>query len=408
MPMGVSLWVLGSFKEHVKLATKQQENAENTVERVKDKERPVGEAVEARMRDVQKHKPKEKLFPDSPLFKQLGEDLSEAQQKKAQDLFQKFGYNCYLGNQPLSRVIPDTAEPILARIQEDRTVIVSSVFDNVRFDTFELEKYTLAADGFDWRLWGCYDLLPEAWLDLHDVTTPLKSPSNLGILAANRHLVGETGSLDGGILIYGGENVDLSLRDSKHFPAISWKKPNLGQTAFYKTSQRETGESRGPGDTGVWAANLLLIGRLEQLACDMSLCQQESTLPGKKDNCNLTSHTQVWQCGGRIEILPCSRVAQLERHHKPYAPDLSSALKRSALHVAEIWMHECKHTVHLAWNIPLQMKNSLDESVCLDQGLTSGNTPRMCYCHSHSWQTSLAQQGTFWTSAGYIAFPPGK
>lgn len=62
----------------------------------------------------------------------------------------------------------------MARIQEDRTVIVSSVFDNVRFDTFELEKYTLAADGFDWRLWGCYDLLPEAWLDLHDVTTPLK------------------------------------------------------------------------------------------------------------------------------------------------------------------------------------------------------------------------------------------
>lgn len=53
-------------------------------------------------------------------------------------------------------------------------MIVSSVFDNVRFDTFELEKYTLAADGFDWRLWGCYDLLPEAWLDLHDVTTPLK------------------------------------------------------------------------------------------------------------------------------------------------------------------------------------------------------------------------------------------
>lgn len=96
-------------EEHVKLAMKQQEHAENTVERVKDKERPVGEAVEARMRDVQKHKPKEKLFPDSPLFKQLGEDLSEAQQKKAQDLFQKLGYNCYLGNQlPLSRVIPDT------------------------------------------------------------------------------------------------------------------------------------------------------------------------------------------------------------------------------------------------------------------------------------------------------------
>ncbi|KAI5126092.1 putative Polypeptide N-Acetylgalactosaminyltransferase 8 [Manis pentadactyla] len=166
------------------------------------------------------------------------------------------------------------AEPILARIQEDRTVIVSSVFDNIRFDTFELENYTLAADGFDWRLWGCYDLLPEAWLDLHDVTAPLKSTSNLGILAANRLFVGETGSLDGGILIYGGENVELSLT--------------------------------------------------------------------------------VWQCGEKIEILPCCRVAHLERHHKLYALDLSSALKLSALRVAEVWMDECKHTVYLAWNIPLQ------------------------------------------------------
>ena len=70
---------------------------------------------------------------------------------------------------------------------------------------------------------------------------------------------------------------------------------------------------------------------------------------------------QVWQCGGRIEILPCSQVAQLERHHKPYAPDLSSALKLSALHVAEIWMPECKHTVHLAWNIPLQVRHGTEQ-----------------------------------------------
>ncbi|KAL4701347.1 hypothetical protein H8959_015351 [Pygathrix nigripes] len=465
---------LKHLKESMKLALRQQENVNNTMKRVKDEERPVLKAVEAKVKETKKHKTQMKLFPHSQLFRQWGKDLSEAQQKKAQDLFRKFGYNAYLSNQlPLNRTIPDTrdyrclqktypsqlpslsvilifmnealsiiqraitsiinrtpsrllkeiilvddfssngelkvyldekiklynqkypgllkiirhperkglaqarntgweaatadvvaildahievnvgwAEPILARIQEDRTVIVSPVFDNIRFDTFKLDKYELAVDGFNWELWCRYDALPKAWIDLHDVTAPVKSPSIMGILAADRHFLGEIGSLDGGMLIYGGENVELSLR--------------------------------------------------------------------------------VWQCGGKIEILPCSRIAHLERHHKPYALDLTPALKRNALRVAEIWMDEHKHMVYLAWNIPLQnsgidfgdissrvalreklkcktfdwylknvypllkpvhtivgygrMKNLLDENVCLDQGPVPGNTPIMHYCHGFSSQ----------------------
>jgi hypothetical protein len=36
----------------------------------------------------------------------------------------------------------------LAGIKEDHTMVVSPVFDKINFDTFELEKYELAADGF--------------------------------------------------------------------------------------------------------------------------------------------------------------------------------------------------------------------------------------------------------------------
>ncbi|XP_063449031.1 probable polypeptide N-acetylgalactosaminyltransferase 8 [Pan paniscus] len=464
----------GWKEESMKLALRQQENVNSTLKRAKDEVRPVLKAMETKVNETKKHKTQMKLFPHSQLFRQWGEDLSEAQQKAAQDLFRKFGYNAYLSNQlPLNRTIPDTrdyrclrktypsqlpslsvilifvnealsiiqraitsiinrtpsrllkeiilvddfssngelkvhldekiklynqkypgllkiirhperkglaqarntgweaatadvvaildahievnvgwAEPILARIREDRTVIVSPVFDNIRFDTFKLDKYELAVDGFNWELWCRYDALPQAWIDLHDVTAPVKSPSIMGILAANRHFLGEIGSLDGGMLIYGGENVELSLR--------------------------------------------------------------------------------VWQCGGKVEILPCSRIAHLERHHKPYALDLTPALKRNALRVAEIWMDEHKHMVYLAWNIPLQnsgidfgdissrmalrqklkcktfdwylknvypllkpihtivgygrMKNLLDENVCLDQGPVPGNTPIMYYCHEFSSQ----------------------
>ncbi|XP_021487410.1 probable polypeptide N-acetylgalactosaminyltransferase 8 [Meriones unguiculatus] len=239
------------------------------------------------------------------------------------------------------------AEPILARIQEDHTVVVSPVFDNINFDTFELKKYKLAAYGFSWKLWCQYDRIPQAWIDLGDVTAPMRSPSIMGILAANRIFLEELGALDGGMLFYGGENVELSLR--------------------------------------------------------------------------------VWQCGGKIEILPCSRVGHLERHHKPYVMDPGILLRRNALRVAEIWMDKYKDMVYLAWNIPLQnsgidygdissrkalreklkcktfdwylkniypllkpisnivcygrMKNSLDENVCLDRGPAPGDSPKMARCH---------------------------
>ena len=85
-------------------------------------------------------------------------------------------FGCYPQIPPGSVAHPSCrAEPILARIQEDRTVIVSPVFDNILFDTFELSQYALAVDGFGWELWCRYDALPKAWVDLHDVTAPVRS-----------------------------------------------------------------------------------------------------------------------------------------------------------------------------------------------------------------------------------------
>lgn len=38
--------------------------------------------------------------------------------------------------------------------------------------------------------------------------------------------------------------------------------------------------------------------------------------------------------------------------------------------------------------LPLQMKNTLDENICLGQGLVSSKTPVMYYCHKYSLQVS--------------------
>ncbi|XP_029952809.1 probable polypeptide N-acetylgalactosaminyltransferase 8 [Salarias fasciatus] len=424
------------------------------------------------MKDEEKQKiVMPKLFPDSPLFAQWGDDLTEEEQKEAEGLFKIYGYNVFLSNRlPLDRELQDTrdkrclvrmrrypkqlpsisvvliyinealsvikrairsimrhtpghllkeivlvddcstyndlntplddyidlineerpglikkvrherqmglsqsrisgwkaatadvvaildahveatvgwAEPLLARIKADRTVVVSPVFDKVHFDDLHVERYGPSAHAFDWALWCMYESFSPAWRKLNDESRPGKSPSVMGIFAADRLFLEEIGGLDGGMTVYGGENVELGIR--------------------------------------------------------------------------------VWLCGGRVEIVTCSKIAHIERAHKPYAPDLSIAMRRNALRVAETWLDDYNKNVYIAWNLPLKnhgidigdiserkklreslkckpfqwyldhvypalekwdnilgygvLSNSLLKDVCVDQGPIPGNIPVLYGCH---------------------------
>lgn len=54
-----------------------------------------------------------------------------------------------------------------------------------------------------------------------------------------------------------------------------------------------------------------------------------------------------------MEVLPCSRVAHIERTKKPYNNDIDYYAKRNALRAAEVWMDGFKSHVYMAWNIPM-------------------------------------------------------
>ncbi|XP_028810364.1 probable polypeptide N-acetylgalactosaminyltransferase 8 isoform X2 [Denticeps clupeoides] len=246
------------------------------------------------------------------------------------------------------------AEPLLARIKANRTVILTPVFDKVNFYDLELDNYMTSAHGFDWALWCTYESLPPDWYS-HNQTLPAKSPSVMGIVVADRLFFGEIGALDGGMSVYGGENVELGIR--------------------------------------------------------------------------------VWLCGGSIEVVPCSKIAHIERAHKPYMPDLSVPMKRNALRVAEVWLDEYKHNVNMAWGLPLRdhgidigdvserrklrerlkcrpfrwylenvypqldplttilgygsLVNELQTDVCVDQGPVPGSTPILYVCHGQSSQVGF-------------------
>ncbi|XP_041504862.1 polypeptide N-acetylgalactosaminyltransferase 9 isoform X5 [Microtus oregoni] len=68
---------------------------------------------------------------------------------------------------------------------------------------------------------------------------------------------------------------------------------------------------------------------------------------------NIELGMRVWQCGGSMEVLPCSRVAHIERTKKPYNNDIDYYAKRNALRAAEVWMDDFKSHVYMAWNIPM-------------------------------------------------------
>lgn len=157
---------------------------------------------------------------------------------------------------------------------------------------------------------------------------------------------------------------------------------------------------------------------------------------------NVELGIRVWQCGGSVEVLPCSRIAHIERAHKPYTEDLTAHVRRNALRVAEVWMDEFKSHVYMAWNIPQEdsgidigditarkalrkqlqcktfrwylvsvypemrmysdiiaygvLQNSLKTDLCFDQGPDTENVPIVYICHG------MTPQNVYYTSSQQI------
>ena len=66
------------------------------------------------------------------------------------------------------------AEPLLARIKEDRTLVLTPVFDNVQIAHFTVTRYVPAADAIDWALWCMYESFRPEWYALKDESQPGK------------------------------------------------------------------------------------------------------------------------------------------------------------------------------------------------------------------------------------------
>lgn len=59
-----------------------------------------------------------------------------------------------------------------------------------------------------------------------------------------------------------------------------------------------------------------------------------------RHTCVYTIHTQIWMCGGQLELVPCSRVGHIFRKRQPYTfpGGVDKILVKNNMRLAEVWL----------------------------------------------------------------------
>ncbi|XP_006873763.1 PREDICTED: putative polypeptide N-acetylgalactosaminyltransferase-like protein 5 [Chrysochloris asiatica] len=105
-------------------------------------------------------------------------------------------------------------EPLLAVISKDPHIVVCPLIDIIDAMTLEYKAFPVVRGAFDWNLHFKWDTVYSYEMEGPEGPTgPIRSPAMPGgIFAIQRHYFNEIGQYDKGMNLWGGENLELSLR----------------------------------------------------------------------------------------------------------------------------------------------------------------------------------------------------
>ncbi|XP_059996415.1 polypeptide N-acetylgalactosaminyltransferase 16 isoform X1 [Lagenorhynchus albirostris] len=191
-------------------------------------------------------------------------------------------------------------QPMLQRVKEDHTRVVSPIIDVISLDNFAyLAASADLRGGFDWSLHFKWEQIPlEQKIARTDPTKPIRTPVIAGgIFVMDKSWFNHLGKYDAQMDIWGGENFgDTKGKGSQLLPTFT------------------------PWGLAEWLLPVLMAA----VSAELSF--------------------RVWMCGGSLEIVPCSRVGHVFRKRHPYNFPEGNALTyiRNTKRTAEVWMDEYK------------------------------------------------------------------
>ncbi|XP_029089628.1 inactive polypeptide N-acetylgalactosaminyltransferase-like protein 5 [Monodon monoceros] len=105
-------------------------------------------------------------------------------------------------------------EPLLNAIAKDPRMVVCPLIDVIDYVTLEYQPSPVVRGAFNWYLQFKWDHVFSYEMEGPEgPTRPIRSPAMAGgIFAINRHYFNEIGQYDKGMNLWGGENLELSLR----------------------------------------------------------------------------------------------------------------------------------------------------------------------------------------------------
>lgn len=163
---------------------------------------------------------------------------------------------------------PGWLEPLLARIVEQPTAVVSPQITTIDLNNLEFMKplqYDEFRGKFDWNLVYGWEKIPKEERERRtNETHPIRTPAFIGgLFSVSKSYFEHIGTYDDQMEYWGGENLEMSFR--------------------------------------------------------------------------------VWQCGGQLEIIPCSVVGHIYRIKSPHTyPDSYFVITRNLVRLAEVWMDDYK------------------------------------------------------------------